>query len=85
MATHILSVILLFYDVTHDCFCYSSRSIPFLDTLVTIKNNTLVTDVYKNPTNCNQILLPSSCHPAHITYVQHTFKYLLQICPYLLF
>ena len=52
--------------VTHDCFCYSSRSIPFLDTLVTIKNNTLVTDVYKKPTNCNQILLPSSCHPAHI-------------------
>jgi len=53
-------------DVSHDCFCYSSRSIPFLDTLVTIKNNILVTDVYKKPTNCNQILLKSSCHPAHI-------------------
>lgn len=54
-------------DIKHDCFCYSSRSIPFLDTLVTIKNNTLVTDVYKKPTDRCQYLLPTSAHPAHIT------------------
>ena len=51
----------------HDCFCHSSRSIPFLDTLVTIKNKTLVTDIYKKPTDRCQYLLPTSAHPAHIT------------------
>ena len=54
-------------DTKHDCFCHSSRSIPFLDTLVTIKNKTLVTDVYKKPTDRCQYLLPTSSHPAHIT------------------
>ena len=47
-------------DIQHDCFCYSSRSIPFLDTLVTIKNKKLVTDVYRKPTDRCQYLLPSS-------------------------
>ena len=54
-------------NVKHDCFCYSSRSIPFLDTLVTIKDNILVTDIYRKPTDRCQYLLPSSSHPAHIT------------------
>jgi hypothetical protein len=54
-------------DVKHDCFCHSSRSLPFLDTLVTIKNKTLITDIYKKPTDRCQYLLPTSSHPAHIT------------------
>ena len=54
-------------DIQHDCFCYTSRSIPFLDTLVTIKNKTIVTDVYRKPTDRCQYLLPTSNHPAHIT------------------
>lgn len=49
----------------HDCFCYSSRSIPFLDTLVTIKNEKIITDLYRKPTDRMQYLLPSSCHPPH--------------------
>ena len=53
-------------DTLHDCFCYSSRSIPFLDTMVTIKNNKLVTDVYRKPTDRCQYLLPTSSHPSHI-------------------
>jgi hypothetical protein len=66
----------------HDCFCHSSRSIPFLDTLVTIKNKTLVTDIYKKPTDRCQYLLPTSAHPAHITKnIPISFCYrLVRIC-----
>ena len=51
----------------HDCFCYSSRSIPFLDTQVSIQNGQLVTDLHRKPTDRCMYLLPSSCHPAHTT------------------
>ena len=54
-------------DVPHDCFCSSSRSIPFLDTLVTISNGKITADLYRKPTDLCQYLLPSSCHPSHIT------------------
>ena len=54
-------------DGPHDCFCSSSRSIPFLDTLVTICNGKITTDLYRKPTDRCQYLLPSSCHPSHIT------------------
>ena len=36
--------------------------IPFLDTQVEIKNNKIITDLYKKPTDRNMYLLPSSCH-----------------------
>ena len=51
--------------VLHDCFCYSSRAIPFLDTLVSIQDGKLVTDLYRKPTDRCMYLLPSSCHPTH--------------------
>ena len=51
----------------HDCYCHASRSIPFLDTLVTIKGGKIITDLYRKPTDRCQYLLPSSCHPAHTT------------------
>ena len=51
----------------HDCFCHTSRSIPFLDTQVTIQNGQLITDLYRKPTDRCMYLLPSSCHPAHTT------------------
>ena len=54
-------------DVIHDCFCHFSRSIPFLDTLVEIKDGKLITDLYRKPTDRAMSLLPSSNHPAHIT------------------
>lgn len=71
-------------DIVHDCFCYSSRSIAFLDTLVTIRDNVLVTDVYKKPTDRCQYLLPSSSHPAHVTNnIPYSLCYrLLRICTF---
>ena len=51
----------------HDCFCHTSRSLPFLDTLVSIKDGQLETDLYRKPTDRCQYLLPSSCHPSHVT------------------
>ena len=71
-------------DLVHDCFCYSSRSLPFLDTLVTIKENKLVTDIFKKPTDRCQYLLPSSCHPTHVTNnIPYSLCYrLLRICTF---
>jgi len=54
-------------DGPHDCFCYGTKSIPFLDTQVSIEAGKLVTDLYRKPTDRCQYLLPSSCHPSHIT------------------
>ena len=51
----------------HDCFCYTSRSTPFLDTQLSIQNGQLVTDLYIKPTDCCMHLLPFSCHPAQTT------------------
>ena len=44
------------------CGCEETTSIPFLDTLCSIKNGRIDTDLYKKPTDRNQYLLPSSCH-----------------------
>ena len=54
-------------NTPHDCFCHTSRSLPFLDTLVSIKDGQLETDLYRKPTDRCQYLLPSSCHPSHVT------------------
>jgi hypothetical protein len=54
-------------DTPHDCFCHTTRSLPFLDTLVSIKDGQLVTDLYRKPSDRCMYLLPSSAHPAHIT------------------
>ena len=40
---------------------------PFLDTSIRIENNTIITDLFKKETDRNQYLLPSSCHPNHVT------------------
>ena len=44
-----------------------TKSIPFLDMWVTLKNGKFVTDLFKKPTARCQYLLPSSCHPLHQT------------------
>ena len=44
------------------CDCEIKSAIPFLDTLCSIKNGKIDTDLYKKPTDRNQYLLPSSCH-----------------------
>ena len=45
------------------CTCPQKESIPYLDTLCTIKNGKIITDLYRKPTDKNQYLLTSSCHP----------------------
>ena len=49
------------------CHCQFRTSIPFLDTLCSVKNGRIDTDLYKKPTYRNQYLLPSSCHPKQTT------------------
>ena len=45
------------------CDCEKTDSIPFLDTSLKIENGKIDIDLYKKKTDCNQYLLPSSCHP----------------------
>ena len=49
------------------CGCEVKYSIPFLDTLCSIVNGKIDTDLYKKPTDRNQYLLPNSCHPKQTT------------------
>ena len=63
------------HDVNYDCFCHTSNSIPFLDTLFTLNNGHLVTDLFRKPTDRFQYLLPSSCHPSNITRTYHILSH----------
>ena len=45
------------------CPCTPSESIPYLDTSCKIKQGKIITDLYRKPTDQNQYLLTSSCHP----------------------
>ena len=49
------------------CTCEPISSIPFLDTLLSIENGRVIVDLYKKPSDRNQYLLPSSCHPETTT------------------
>ena len=49
------------------CGCTPSESLAFLDTSCSIKNGKIIVDLYRKPTDRNQYLLTSSCHPAHVT------------------
>ena len=49
------------------CDCDFKEAVPFLDTLCSIKEGRIDTDLYKKPTDRNQYLLPSSCHPKQTT------------------
>ena len=42
-------------------------SLPFLDTSCRIRDNKIIVDLFRKPTDRNQYLLPSSCHPSHVT------------------
>ena len=50
-------------DPNDKCDCEESYEIPFLDTLCSIKDGRIETDLYRKQTDRNQYLLPSSCHP----------------------
>ena len=45
------------------CDCPKKETIPYLDVSLSIKNGKIDTDLYRKPTDRNQYLLPSSCHP----------------------
>jgi peptide-methionine (R)-S-oxide reductase len=48
-------------------FYISNTTISFLDTSSSLSEGVLSTDLYSKPTDTNQYLLPSSCHPPHVT------------------
>ena len=50
-----------------DCPCNKTTSLAFLDTSLSIQDGKVVVDLFKKPTDRNQYLLTSSCHPAHVT------------------
>ena len=50
-----------------DCGCSPCNEIAFLDTSCKIVEGKILTDLYRKETDRNQYLLPSSCHPAHVT------------------
>jgi peptide-methionine (R)-S-oxide reductase len=45
----------------------SNTTLSFLDTSSPLSEGELSTDLYSKPTYTNQYLLPSSCHPPHVT------------------
>jgi peptide-methionine (R)-S-oxide reductase len=53
-----------FIKFTHEI---SNTTISFLDTSSSLSEGELSTDLYSKPTDTNQYLLPSSCHPPHVT------------------
>ena len=46
-----------------ECECTPTQTIAFLDTQCEIKNGRIETDLFRKPTDKNQYLLTSSCHP----------------------
>ena len=51
-------------NFTHEI---SNTTISFLDTSSSLSEGELSTDLYSKPTDTNQYLLPSSCHPPRVT------------------
>ena len=51
----------------HDCWCHETKSISFLDSKLYIEDGKITIDLYRKPTDTCMYLLPSSCHPAHIS------------------
>ena len=49
------------------CSCPTKKTIQFLDTSCTIREGRIIVDLYRKPTDRNQYLLTSSCHPASQT------------------
>jgi hypothetical protein len=45
------------------CECQPLESIPFLDTLLSLRNRKISVDLYRKPTDRNQYLLTNSIHP----------------------
>ena len=48
------------------CKCEPIKTIPYLDTQCQIKEGKTITGLYRKPTERNQYLLQSSCHPTDV-------------------
>lgn len=53
-------------NAEHDCWCHTTKFVPFLDTKLYIEDGKITTDLYRKETDRCMYLLPSSAHPAHI-------------------
>ena len=64
------------------CEFEEQLEIPFLDTLCSIVDGRVETDLYKKKTDRNQYLLPTSCHPKQTTNsIPHSLAIrILRIC-----
>ena len=51
------------YSEYNQCSCPEKSDISFLDTLLSLKEDKIIVDLYKKPTDRNLYLLPTSCHP----------------------
>ena len=49
------------------CSCSNQKSIPFLDTSLSLENGKIEVDLFRKATDRNQYLLPTSCHPKTTT------------------
>ena len=67
------------FTATYD---FATKTVPFLDVLVTVKDGQIITDLYRKPSSAIQYLLPTSCHPGHITRnIPYSLAYrILRIC-----
>ena len=57
----------IYEEINKLCDCQHKDSIPFLDIILSIENWQIQIDLYTKPTDRNQYLLPSSCHPKTTT------------------
>ena len=51
------------YSEYDQCSCPKKSDISFLDTLLSLKEDKIIVDLYRKPTDRNLYLLPTSCHP----------------------
>ena len=52
---------------SHSCTCQPQQSIQFLDRSCKKKEGRIIVDLYRKPTDRNQYMLTSSCHPTSQT------------------
>ena len=51
------------YSEYNQCSCHEKSDISFLDTLLSLREDKIIIDLYKKPTDRNLYLLTTSCHP----------------------
>jgi hypothetical protein len=67
LETFINEINKLHHSIKFTCdYNFATKSTTFLDTTISLLNNTINTDLYRKPTDRVQYLLPNSCHPNHI-------------------